>query len=141
MINFAVLGLGLLAAALGYFEVASIVPAALLGLAALAAFALIAPTDGSVTKVETRAGAIHLIGFIALLAAIVLAMLAVGWVVSAVPSLAWFISPSIAAAIVVVGLTALSFVAPAIGGLASVLSIGMMLGWLALAGVALAGSP
>ena len=108
-------------------------------LAALAAFALMAPTDGSVTKVETRHGAIHLVAFIALLAAVVIAMFAVGWSVSAVPSLARFSSPSLAAAIIVVGLTGLSFVAPAVGSLASVLSIGVMLGWLALAGVALTG--
>jgi hypothetical protein len=143
VINFAVLGLGLLAAAAGFLETvgfASILPAALLGFASLAAVALMAPTDGSVTRVMTRHGAIHLVAFVVLLVAIVLAMLAVGWVVLGVQSLSWLGAPSITAAIVVLALTGLSFVVPAVGGLASVLSIVAMLGWLALAGIALAGS-
>ena len=97
-------------------------------------------TDGSLSSVRTWHGAVHVAAFFTLLIADVLAALVLGFAVADVPTWAWLRVPSVAAAIVVVVLTAISFVVPAVGGLASILSIVAMLVWVGLVGLALAGS-
>lgn len=143
VVNFAILGLALLVVAAGLWRALDPRPTAaivLLAVAGVAGLALMAITDGSLSSVRTWHGAVHVGAFFTLLIAVVLAALVLGFAVADVPAWAWLRLPSVAAAIVVVALTAFSFVVPAVGGLASILSIGAMLGWVGLVGLALAGS-
>jgi hypothetical protein len=142
VLNFAVLGVALLAPAAGLWRALEPPPTfgvALLGVAGAAALALMARTDGSLSSVRTWHGAVHVGAFFTLLVSMVLAL--VGLAVGDLATLPGLRLPSLATAVAVVLLTILSFVVPAVGGLASVLSIAAMLAWLAVAGVALAASP
>ena len=143
ILNFAILGISLLAVAAGLWRTVDPRPTLailLLGAAGLAGFALMAPTDGTVTTMRTTAGAVHLVAFIGLLVCTVLAVLLFGLAVGSNPDWAPIAGVSVGAAVVVVVLTIISFVVEPIGGLASVLSILVMLGWLELVAIRLATS-
>lgn len=141
VINFGVLGLATLAIAAGLWQALEPRPTlalVLLIVAGLAALGLMAPTDGSLSSVRSLSGAVHVGAFFALLVSIVLASLLLGVAAGSIAGWADIGGLSIVAAIGVVLLTAVSFVVPAIGGLASVLSIGAMLVWLEVVAVRLA---
>jgi hypothetical protein len=141
VLNFAILGLALLAVPAGLWRALDPPPlaaAALLVVAGLAGLALMAPTDGSLSSVRTWHGAIHVAGFFTLLVSLVLTAVALGFAVADLPSWRWLSLPSIAAAVAIVLLTGASFVAPTVGGLASILSLVAMLAWLGLVAFALA---
>ena len=143
ILNFAILGISLLAVAAGLWGAVEPRPTlaiVLLGVAGIAGFALMAPTDGSVTTMRTTAGAIHVVAFIALLVCIVLAALLFGLAVGSDPAWAPIAGVSIGAAVLIVVLTIVSFVVEPIGGLASVLSILVMLGWVEIVAIRLATS-
>ena len=67
-----------------------------------------------------------------------LAALLLGFAVSSDPVWAPIAGPSIGAAVLIIVLTIVSFVVEPIGGLASILSIAVMLGWLELVAIRLA---
>ncbi len=139
--NFILLGVGLLATAVGLWqtvEPAPAVPALLLGAAGLAALAATAPTDGSVSAIQTRAGAVHAGAFFVLLITTVLAALLFGLSASDAPAWADLAAPSIGAAIALATLTVASFASTRFGGLASLLLEITMLGWVALVALRLA---
>ena len=141
VVNFAILGVALLAVAAGLWRAVDPRPKLAiiaLGVAGFAGLALIAPTDGSTSSVRTVPGAIHAAAFLALLVSIVLAALLLGFAVSSDPVWGSIAGPSIGAAVLIVVLTIVSFVVAPIGGLASVLSIAVMLGWLELVALRLA---
>jgi hypothetical protein len=144
VLNFAILGLSVLAIAVGLWRVLEPPPTAplvLLAIAGLAGMGLMATTDGSLSAVRTWHGAVHVGAFFTLLIALLLAMLLFGLTIAEQPTWAWLRPPSITIAVLVVVLTAGSFVVPALGGLASVLSIAAMLVWLVLIGSALSAGP
>jgi hypothetical protein len=139
--NFVLLGVGLLATAAGLWQATDprpTVPVILLGVAGVAAVAATAPTDGSVSKVRTLAGAVHVAAFFALLISSVLAALLLGLAFRDLPGWEGLALPSIGAAIALVALTIVSFVSQTVGGLASVLLELVMLGWFALVALRLA---
>jgi hypothetical protein len=103
------------------------IPLALLGIAGIAGLALVAVTHGSLTSVRTWHGAVHVVAFFVLLIAVVLAAVLLSLAIGDVPGWAWLRVPSLAVAVAVVVLTAVSFLVPTVGGLASVLSILAML--------------
>lgn len=141
VLGFAILGLALFAAAAGLamaLDPAPTIVFALLAIAGASALALMAPTDGSLSSVSTWHGAVHAAAFFILLISIVLAMVALAFALGDQAAWAALRLTSIAAAILVIALTIASFVVDAIGGLASVASIAVMLLWLAVVGGAVA---
>lgn len=141
ILGFAILGLALFAAGAGLamaIDPAPTVVSALLAIAGASALALMAPTDGSLSSVSTWRGAVHAAAFFILLISIVLAMLALVFALGDQAAWAGLRLASIAAAILVIALTIASFVVDAIGGLASLASIAVMLLWLAVVGGAVA---
>ena len=143
ILNFAILGISLLAVAAGLWGAVEPRPTLailLLAAAGIAGFALMAPTDGSVTTMRTTSGAVHVVAFIALLVCTVLAALLFGLAVGSDPAWAPIAGVSIGAAVLVVVLTIVSFVVEPIGGMASVLSILVMLGWVEIVAIRLATS-
>ena len=141
ILNFAILGLALLAVAAGLWRSVDPRPTVaiiLLGVAGLAGFALMAPTDGSLSSVQTLPGAIHVAAFFTLLVCVVLAAVLFGVAVGSDPAWGSFASVSIGAAVLIVVLTVVSFTIAPVGSLASILSIVVMLGWLELTALRLA---
>jgi hypothetical protein len=144
VVNFAILGLALLAVAAGLWQALDPKPTlaiVLVGAAGVAGFALMAPTDGSLSSVRSWPGAIHVGAFFTLLVCVVLAALLLGLTLGSFQPWAAIASGSIAAAVLIVVLTIVSFVVGPVGSLASILSILAMLGWLELIAVRLATAP
>lgn len=140
VLNFAILGLALVSVGAGLWRALDPAPVAAIGLlvvAGVASFALMAPTDGSLSSVSTWQGAVHFGAFFVLLIAIVLSAVLLGLGVSDLPAWVGLRVPSIAATVVAVLLTLVSFAVPAVGGVASILSVVALLAWLGLVAVTL----
>jgi hypothetical protein len=140
ILDFAVLGMAVIALAAGSWTALEPRPTfgvVALAVAGIATLALTAPTDGTLASARTWHGAVHAIAFIALLVSIVLAALLLGWGLLGVPAWSALAIASIAAAIAIVILTVASFVFAAVGSLASILSIAVMLVWLELLAIGL----